>query len=105
VLVAVTDGPGILPEVAARLAAGGLRIADLALRRPTLDDVFLALTGQPTPAATSAASPGRASGEAAATAAPTTATSPAGTAARQHPDPDPDPVPDPDAGAGRRSHL
>jgi ABC-2 type transport system ATP-binding protein len=105
VLVAVTDGPGILPEVAARLAAGGLRIADLALRRPTLDDVFLALTGQPTPAATSAASPGRASGEAAATAAPTTATSPAGTAARQHPDPGPDPVPDPDAGAGRRSHL
>jgi ABC-2 type transport system ATP-binding protein len=48
VLVPVIDGPGILPEVAARLAAGGLRITDLALRRPTLDDVFLALTDQPT---------------------------------------------------------
>jgi daunorubicin resistance ABC transporter ATP-binding subunit len=44
VLVAVTDGPAVLPEVAARLAAGGLRVSDLALRRPTLDDVFLALT-------------------------------------------------------------
>src|SRR6266508_4078061 len=31
-----------------RLDAAGLRVADLALRRPTLDDVFLALTGQPT---------------------------------------------------------
>ncbi len=48
VVVPVADGPGVLPEVAARLAAGGLRVADLALRRPTLDDVFLALTGQPT---------------------------------------------------------
>jgi daunorubicin resistance ABC transporter ATP-binding subunit len=48
VIVPVTDGPGILPDVAARLAAGGLRISDLALRRPTLDDVFLTLTGQPT---------------------------------------------------------
>jgi daunorubicin resistance ABC transporter ATP-binding subunit len=47
VLVPVTDGPGVLPEVAARLATGGLRITDLALRRPTLDDVFLALTDQP----------------------------------------------------------
>ena len=26
----------------------GLRVSDLALRRPTLDDVFLTLTGQPT---------------------------------------------------------
>jgi ABC-2 type transport system ATP-binding protein len=48
VVVPVSDGPGILPEVAARLAAAGLRIADLTLRRPSLDDVFLALTGQPT---------------------------------------------------------
>ncbi len=45
VVVPVTDGPGILPQVAGRLAAGGLRVADLALRRPTLDDVFLTLTG------------------------------------------------------------
>ena len=45
VVVPVTDGPGILPEVAGRLARSGLRVADLALRRPSLDDVFLALTG------------------------------------------------------------
>jgi ABC-2 type transport system ATP-binding protein len=49
VVIPVTDGPAILPVVAARLAAGGLRIRDLALRRPSLDDVFLALTGQATP--------------------------------------------------------
>jgi ABC-type multidrug transport system ATPase subunit len=47
VVVPVTDGPGILPQVATRLAAAGLRVSDLALRRPTLDDVFLTLTGQP----------------------------------------------------------
>jgi daunorubicin resistance ABC transporter ATP-binding subunit len=47
-VVPVADGPGILPEVATRLAAAGLRVADLALRRPSLDDVFLALTGQRT---------------------------------------------------------
>jgi daunorubicin resistance ABC transporter ATP-binding subunit len=48
VMVPVADGPGILPDVAARLAAAGLRVSDLALRRPTLDDVFLTLTGQRT---------------------------------------------------------
>lgn len=48
VVLPVADGPGVLPEVAARLAAAGLRVADLTLRRPSLDDVFLALTGQPT---------------------------------------------------------
>jgi daunorubicin resistance ABC transporter ATP-binding subunit len=53
VVVPVTDGPGVLPDVAARLAAGGLRVSDLALRRPTLDDVFLALTGQSTEPSTS----------------------------------------------------
>ncbi|MFI7542422.1 ATP-binding cassette domain-containing protein [Actinoplanes sp. NPDC049599] len=47
VVLPVSDGPGILPEVAARLAASGLRISDLTLRRPSLDDVFLALTGEP----------------------------------------------------------
>jgi ABC-2 type transport system ATP-binding protein len=46
VVLPVDDGPALLAEVAARLAASGLRVADLALRRPTLDDVFLALTGQ-----------------------------------------------------------
>jgi daunorubicin resistance ABC transporter ATP-binding subunit len=48
-VIPVARGPGILPEVAARLAAARLQIADLALRRPTLDDVFLTLTGQPSP--------------------------------------------------------
>jgi ABC-2 type transport system ATP-binding protein len=48
VVLPVADGPGILPEVATRLATSGLRVADLALRRPSLDDVFLTLTGQPT---------------------------------------------------------
>jgi hypothetical protein len=51
VVLPVADGPGVLPEVASRLAASGLRVADLAVRRPTLDDVFLALTGQPSVAA------------------------------------------------------
>ena len=46
VVVPVAEGPAILPQVAARLAAHQVRIADLALRRPTLDDVFLTLTGQ-----------------------------------------------------------
>jgi hypothetical protein len=53
--VIVAEG---LPEVATRLAASGLRVADLALRRPTLDDVFLALTGQPVGSAGHAAPPG-----------------------------------------------
>ena len=47
VVIPVADGPAILPEVAARLAATAARVSDLALRRPSLDDVFLTLTGQP----------------------------------------------------------
>ena len=47
VVLPVANGPGILPDVAGRLDATGLRIADLALRRPSLDDVLLALTGEP----------------------------------------------------------
>jgi ABC-2 type transport system ATP-binding protein len=46
VIVPVADGPGVLPQVAARLAECGLEVSDLALRRPSLDDVFLTLTGQ-----------------------------------------------------------
>jgi daunorubicin resistance ABC transporter ATP-binding subunit len=45
VVIPVADGPAALPAVAARLARSGLRVSDLALRRPTLDDVFLTLTG------------------------------------------------------------
>jgi daunorubicin resistance ABC transporter ATP-binding subunit len=47
IVLAVDDGAALLVEVATRLAASGLRIADLALRRPSLEDVFLALTGHP----------------------------------------------------------
>jgi ABC-2 type transport system ATP-binding protein len=45
VVLPVADGPGILPEVADRLAAAGLQVSGLALRRPTLEEAFLALTG------------------------------------------------------------
>jgi ABC-2 type transport system ATP-binding protein len=40
-----TDGTAILTEAVRRLDAEGIGLADVALRRPTLDDVFLALTG------------------------------------------------------------
>jgi ABC-2 type transport system ATP-binding protein len=46
VVLPVADGPAVLPDVAARLARSGVRISDLSLRRPSLDDVFLSLTGQ-----------------------------------------------------------
>ncbi len=42
------DDPGLLAEVVRRLDRAGVRIADLALRRPSLDDVFLRLTGHRT---------------------------------------------------------
>jgi daunorubicin resistance ABC transporter ATP-binding subunit len=47
VILPVADGPGILPAVAGRLAAAGLRVSGLALRRPTLEEAFLAFTGEP----------------------------------------------------------
>jgi len=39
------DGPGRVAEAVRALDAAGVKIEDLALRRPTLDDVFLTLTG------------------------------------------------------------
>ncbi len=39
------DGPRLLIEAVRRLDAEGIELADVSLRRPTLDDVFLALTG------------------------------------------------------------
>jgi ABC-2 type transport system ATP-binding protein len=39
------DGTAILTEAVRRLDAEGIRLADVGLRRPTLDDVFLGLTG------------------------------------------------------------
>ena len=47
VILPVAGGTGILPQVATRLAADGLRVESLALRRPTLEEAFLAYTGQP----------------------------------------------------------
>jgi ABC-2 type transport system ATP-binding protein len=47
VVLPVADGPAILPEAAGRLAAASLHVSGLALRRPTLEEAFLALTGQP----------------------------------------------------------
>jgi ABC-2 type transport system ATP-binding protein len=39
------EGTAILAEAVRRLDAEGIELADIALRRPSLDDVFLALTG------------------------------------------------------------
>ena len=41
----VIGGTSILAEVVRRLDSGSIAISDLALRQPTLDDVFLSLTG------------------------------------------------------------
>jgi ABC-2 type transport system ATP-binding protein len=46
VRVPVRGGTTVLAEAVRHLDAAGITIADLALHRPTLDDVFLALTGR-----------------------------------------------------------
>jgi ABC-2 type transport system ATP-binding protein len=43
--IATTDGPAAVSPVAVALAAAGVRVRSLTLRQPTLDDVFLTLTG------------------------------------------------------------
>jgi ABC-2 type transport system ATP-binding protein len=48
VAVPATDGSAALVEAVRALDTAGVEIADLGLRRPTLDDVFLALTGHAT---------------------------------------------------------
>ncbi|MDQ2757483.1 MAG: ATP-binding cassette domain-containing protein [Actinomycetota bacterium] len=45
VMVPVTGGPGVLMDGLRRLDAAGIAVDDVGLRRPTLDDVFLTLTG------------------------------------------------------------
>ncbi|MGE0543113.1 MAG: ATP-binding cassette domain-containing protein [Dehalococcoidia bacterium] len=45
VTVPVEDGAAQLAAIVRDLDAAGVRIADIALRQPTLDDVFLTLTG------------------------------------------------------------
>ncbi len=46
VAVRLPEGAGDLAEVVRTLDAEGLRVADLRLHSPTLDDVFLAKTGR-----------------------------------------------------------
>lgn len=46
-VVPVSDGAASLVRVAAALDAAGVGVEDLGLRRPTLDEVFLALTDAP----------------------------------------------------------
>jgi ABC-2 type transport system ATP-binding protein len=46
-LPAPHDGVGMVSEAARALQAAGVTVSDLGLRRPTLDDVFLTLTGHP----------------------------------------------------------
>ena len=45
VSVAVTNGPARLAGVVRRLDEASVSIADIGLRQPTLDEVFLSLTG------------------------------------------------------------
>ncbi|TVP73788.1 MAG: ATP-binding cassette domain-containing protein [Nitriliruptor sp.] len=47
----VQGGPDALMQVLRELDAAGVELLDVGLRRPTLDDVFLTLTGQPADAA------------------------------------------------------
>jgi ABC-2 type transport system ATP-binding protein len=46
VAVRLPEGVGDLAEIVRALDAEGLRVADLRLHSPTLDDVFLAKTGR-----------------------------------------------------------
>ncbi|MFI6498214.1 ATP-binding cassette domain-containing protein [Nonomuraea typhae] len=50
VTVTVKEGFATVPGILRDLDAAGVRVADLALRRPSLDDAFLALTGRTTSA-------------------------------------------------------
>jgi daunorubicin resistance ABC transporter ATP-binding subunit len=72
VVLPVTNGPALLTELAQRLATSGLQVADLALRRPSLEDVFLTLTS--TPPAPAAHTPPDARDPAAAAGSPEPAT-------------------------------
>jgi ABC-2 type transport system ATP-binding protein len=45
IVVPVSDGAALLAAIVRDLDAAGVRLDDIALRQPTLDDVFLTLTG------------------------------------------------------------
>jgi ABC-2 type transport system ATP-binding protein len=47
VRAAIRRRPGVIAEAVRRLDDAGVVIDDIAVRRPTLDDVFIALTGRP----------------------------------------------------------
>jgi ABC-2 type transport system ATP-binding protein len=47
VRIAVEAGPDRLRDALRSLEAAGAAVDDISLRPPTLDEVFLALTGQP----------------------------------------------------------
>jgi ABC-2 type transport system ATP-binding protein len=47
VSVAVTSHDGVLTRAIRELDAAGVRVDDIGFRRPTLDEVFLSLTGRP----------------------------------------------------------
>jgi ABC-2 type transport system ATP-binding protein len=48
IALSIKDGASVLAEVVRRIDAAGIVISNLALRQPSLDDVFLALTGHTT---------------------------------------------------------
>ncbi len=52
--IAAPSGPKLLPVVLRALDDAAIPVEDIALRRPTLDEVFLALTGHTTTATTAA---------------------------------------------------
>ncbi len=47
VRIPVREHKGAIAEAVRKLDAEGIEIDDIAVRRPTLDDVFLTLTGRP----------------------------------------------------------
>jgi ABC-2 type transport system ATP-binding protein len=55
--VAVTSHQGVLTRAIRELDAAGVSVDDIGFRRPTLDEVFLAITGQP-PEQSAEATPG-----------------------------------------------
>jgi ABC-2 type transport system ATP-binding protein len=48
VTVPVAEGPSAITAAVKALGSLGVEVDDLGLRRPTLDEVFLTLTGAPT---------------------------------------------------------
>jgi ABC-2 type transport system ATP-binding protein len=59
----VSGGAGVLVEAVRRLDAEGVDVLDVGMRRPTLDDVFLSLTGQPADPSAAAGGPDQGSAE------------------------------------------